>query len=195
MTKRDYWRKRDETPTEKERNSRQRRSLLPLLSNLLHLHLLLLLLTPFLRSSLNPLSLSWFILKQGKIFWFKSDQVTPVSVLLVFGGKGERKRERDRRTTPTLDSQPEAALLKKTHPFFRFSKQPQQPTNQTKTNSRTPPLAASSTSTAASPSRAPRTPSTGPTPSSSRRRTRRCSSSPTLTKRRRTGSTPWGGRS
>lgn len=27
-----------------------------------------------------PQKNSWFILKQGKIFWFKTDQVTPVSV-------------------------------------------------------------------------------------------------------------------
>lgn len=39
---------------------------------------------------------SWFILKQGKIFWFKSDQVTPVSVLFVcVCVESERQRQPD----------------------------------------------------------------------------------------------------
>jgi hypothetical protein len=28
----------------------------------------------------HPLSFRWFVLKQGKIYWFKSDVVTPVSI-------------------------------------------------------------------------------------------------------------------
>lgn len=66
------------------------------LSLLLSLSLALPTSSSLLRSTYNLSLYSWFILKQGKIFWFKSDQVTPVSVLFVcVCVESERQRQPD----------------------------------------------------------------------------------------------------
>lgn len=94
----------------------------------------------------------WFILKQGKIFWFKTEEVGPVSNL----------SELPFSSAPRF---PLGLLADDENPLHRA-----------------PSRGVWSTSVGVFPSRARRTSSTGPTPLSSQRTARRCSSSQTRTR-------------